>query len=73
MEKRVIKAIIRLDGHTYIPKTNEELPPEEVALELARMANRADSLRTELESGEWLVLGREALKRAHFLVREVPA
>ena len=66
-----VQIIIRLDGHEYrTAPTDEtdEINAETISDQIYSTASDVDRLRLTLVGGDWLVLPKDAVRRATFIV-----
>ncbi|AHX01204.1 hypothetical protein M316_0139 [Nitrincola phage 1M3-16] len=65
-----MKIIIDYEGNQYISEETEELTAEEMVDALYSEIERANKFKLRLETGEYLILGPEAIKRCAIIVVE---
>ncbi len=65
--------VIRVDGYEYKSVAGDEQTAEAVAEQFYSFASDVDRLKLSLEGGSWLVLPKESVRRATFLILATPA
>jgi len=61
---------VTLDGETYKSKATDEIGHVELTEKVFGMMADMDRFKLELENGDWLVIGKDAVQRAQFVFRK---
>jgi len=61
---------VTIDGGTYKSKATDEIGHVDLAEKVFGMMADMDRFKLELENGDWLVIGKDAVQRAQFVFRK---
>lgn len=63
-----MKIVIEYDGKRYVSKATDEKVDKEAADSLYAQLSEMEKIQVELEDGGWLLMQRDALRRAVILI-----